>query len=87
MTNITVCDKHIQIVTNTEKERKQKNFYGDIEALADARRALKNLVLNPILESMARGLFYIEVMFHIHRLYQLPIYEEILILMIWRACH
>ena len=42
MTNITVCDKHIQIVTNTEKDRKQKIFYGDIEALADARRALKN---------------------------------------------
>ena len=33
----------LQIVTNTRKDRKQKNFYGDIEALAVARRALKNL--------------------------------------------
>ena len=44
MTNITVCDKHKQIVTQ-KKNRKQKKFYGDIEALADARRALKNLDL------------------------------------------
>jgi hypothetical protein len=29
-------------VTNTKKDRKQKNNNGDIEALADARRALKN---------------------------------------------
>ena len=41
-TNITACDKHIQIVTNTKKDRKQKKINGDIEALADARRALKN---------------------------------------------
>ena len=41
-TNITVCDKHIQIVTNREKDRKQKKNNEDIEALAGARRALKN---------------------------------------------
>ena len=28
-------------MTNTKKDRKQKKIYGDIEALADARRALK----------------------------------------------
>ena len=32
-----------QIVTNTKKDRKQKKNYGDIEALADAMRALKNI--------------------------------------------
>ena len=32
-------------MTNTEKDRKQKKIYGDIEALADARRALKNASL------------------------------------------
>ena len=32
---------------------------------------------------MARGIFYIELIFQIHRLYQLPISKEILILMIW----
>ena len=48
MTHIIVSDKHyslwqtLQIVTNTKKDRKQKKIYGDIEALADARRALKN---------------------------------------------
>ena len=36
----------------------------------------KILLLNPILESMARGLFYIEVIFQIHRLYQFPIYKR-----------
>ena len=41
-TNNTACDKHAQIVTNREKDRKQKKNNGDIEALADARRALKN---------------------------------------------
>ena len=40
-TNNTACDKHAQIVTNREKDRKQKKNNGDIEALADARRALK----------------------------------------------
>ena len=40
---VTNCDKHIQIVTNTKKDRKQKKIYKDIEALADAMRALKNL--------------------------------------------
>ena len=35
MTNMTDCDKH-------KKRQETKNFYGDIEALADARRSLKN---------------------------------------------
>ena len=44
----TNIDKLTQILTNiyklwqTQKDRKQNFFYGDIEALADARRALKN---------------------------------------------
>ena len=42
-TNNTACDKHVQIVTNREKDRKQKKNNGDIEALADARRALNNV--------------------------------------------
>ena len=33
-------------MTNTTKDRKQKKNYGDIEALTDARRALKNGELN-----------------------------------------
>ena len=33
-------------MTNTKKDRKQKIFYGGIEALADARRALKKWLLN-----------------------------------------
>ena len=40
-TNNTACDKHVQIVTNREKDRKQKKNNGDIEALAYARRALE----------------------------------------------
>ena len=58
MTNITVCDKHIQIVTNTEKDRKQKKNYGDIEALADARRALKNHKICNLGEVAAAQFYY-----------------------------
>ena len=52
-TNITACDKHVQILTNiyklwqTEKKtgNKQK-INGDIEALADARQALKKMSID-----------------------------------------